>query len=387
MIQPAHYKNWTIRVLLSVALLVGFIVIINVVVDAYGIFRRDFSRQPHALIPNMNYIKMKFLMENRERFDSFIFGSSRVENIDQSKIANGRYYNMTYALGLPQEHLANVKYLLQNGVRIKNIIIGIDEFSYEVDPGPRRSSLMNQPLPAISGRKLENFYGEYFFKLKGVIPQLEAYIRHNYTHKNDPVELHMRYDMFGTGRLFCRTCDDDIEKDQATHGRHFEKPAMYFEGDYIDDTIAAIKELVDICRANDINLVLFISPSQQVTYLNTNLERFARFKKELAGVAGYFDFSGLNTITRNPYYYYEPLHYRPIVGDMMLRVMFGKPEIAVPADFGMYVTASNVDAHLRQQCLDVQKIRDMVSLTDINAAYSRSCAETVAVSFYTSRGH
>ncbi len=384
--QHAHYKKWMIGVLLSIAILVGSIVAINVMVDAYGIFRKDFSHQPYALIPNMNYIKMKFLMENRERFDSFIFGSSRVENIDQSKISNGRYYNMTYALGLPQEHLANIKYLLQKGVKIRNIIIGIDEFSYQVDPAPRRSALMNQPLPAISGRKLENFYGEYFFKLKGVIPQLQAYIRHNYTRRNDPIELHMRYDMFETGRLFCRSCDDDIEKDRATHATHFEKPAMYFEGDYIDDTIAAIRDLAGVCRTHNINLILFISPSQQVAYLNTNLERFARFKKELAGVTGYFDFSGLNSITKDPYYYYEPLHYRPMVGDLMLAVMFGNPELAVPRDFGVYVTDANVEAHLRQQCLEVRKIQDAVSLTAVNAAYARSCVGPVASAAPINRG-
>jgi hypothetical protein len=372
-----QYKRWTRRVLVSITLLVGIVVAINAVVDAYGILRTDFSLQPHGQVPNMNYIKMKYLLEHKERFDSFIFGSSRVWSIDPLKIPGGKYYNMTYTLGLPQEHLANIRYLLKNGVTVKNVLIGIDEFSYQIDPGPRRSNLMTQPLPAISGKKLEDFYGEYFFKLQELLPQLKAYIRHNYTHKNDHLEQHMWYDMFGTGRVFCRDCDEEIEKNRAAHARNFSKPAWLFDGEYVQGAIAALSDTVALCRAHNIHLVLFISPSEQVAYLTTNLERFARFKKELAGVTAYYDFSGLNSVTTDPYYFYEPLHYRPILGDMMLNVMYGAPDVTVPSDFGTFVNADNVDVHLKNQCLEINQIRASIPLSAVNVSYADSCSQSM----------
>ncbi len=370
--QSVSYRAWTTWVFAATGMLVGSIVAVNIVVDAYGILRKDFSRQ--FQVPNMNVIKMHYLMENKNKYDSFIFGSSRVENIDQSKIPNGRYYNMTYALGLPQEHLENIKYLLQNGVAIRNIIIGVDEFSYQVDPEPRRGGLLTQPLPAISGKRPVDFYSEYYLKLGGLLPQCLAYVRHNITKRDDPMEQRIVYDMFATGRLFCRGCDDEIDRNRKAHDKRFLAPAMYFNADHIAGTIAAIRELVDVCKKNGINLVIFISPSPRITYLSTDLQRLARFKKELSSVTGYFDFSGLNTITEDNYYFYEQLHYRPMVGDMILKVLFGKPDVWVPADFGFPVTAATIDRHLQEQCREIRAIRTSVPLNEANASYAERCA-------------
>ena len=61
---------------------------INVLVDAYGILRTDFTKQ--FQVPNMHFLKIKLLLENKEKYDSFVFGSSRPEKIDPRHIPNGR---------------------------------------------------------------------------------------------------------------------------------------------------------------------------------------------------------------------------------------------------------------------------------------------------------
>jgi hypothetical protein len=83
------------------------------------------------------------------------------------------------------------------------------------------------------------------------------------------------------------------------------------------------------------------------------MQRFFRFKKELAAVTDYYDFSGLNSITTDNYYYYETSHFRPLVGDMMLNIMIGAPDVEHPADFGFLVTPRNVDDHILGQCREV----------------------------------
>jgi hypothetical protein len=156
------------------------------------------------------------------------------------------------------------------------------------------------------------------------------------------------YDFFDSGRPLCKTCDDDIEKNQAKHRNSsiFDKPTHY-EGDNMANALQSIRELVDIAKKNNINLTIFINPIHHTTYLDTNMEQFFTFKKELAKITSYYDFSGLNTITTDNYYYYETSHYRTKVGDMMLKRMFGYPPVAVPDDFGVFVTRQNIDAHLR----------------------------------------
>jgi hypothetical protein len=369
------FKIWTITVFWSIVILVGTVVGINVVVDAYGILRSDFSYQ--FQVPNMNYIKIKYLTGNKNKFDSLLFGSSRVENIDVKKILGGRYYNMTYPLGVPQEHLENIRFLLKNGFAIKNLMIGLDDFSYHVDSRQRSSNLELQPHPAISGKKLQVFYSEYFFKLKRFIPQLQAYIQHNYTNRNSPEETKFIYDINETGRILCPSCDEHIERnvEEHTHGKWFSKP-FHSDGDNIVNTLTAMKEIVDLAEKNRISLVIFINPVHKTTYLDTDLKQFALFKKELAAITDYYDFSGLNSITTNNYYYYETSHYRPLVGDMMLKVMFERPDVKVPRDFGFHVTRTNIVSHLISQCREIKKSRNDAAMNKANIAFADSCGRT-----------
>jgi hypothetical protein len=344
-------------------------------VDAYGILRTDFSRQ--SQVPNMNFIKVKYLIGNTKKYDSLLFGSSRVENIDIKKITAGRYYNMTYPVGVPQEHLENIRFLLNSGMSIKNVMIGLDDFSCHVDPQQHRFDLDLQPHPAVSGKKVQVFYSEYFLKLRKFIPQLTAYIRHNYTNRNSPSETRIIYDIHETGRILCPVCDEDIERNVDAHIRsgEFNKPfhSVGDTGDNITNTLAAMKEIVALTKQKHITLIVFINPIHKTTYLDTNLSQFALFKKELATITDYYDFSGLNSITTNNYNYYETSHYRPFVGDMMLKVMFGKPDVKVPRDFGFHSTRTNIDAHLKSQCREIRKIRN--KLNNVNAAFAGSCEQ------------
>lgn len=114
----------------------------------------------------------------------------------------------------------------------------------------------------------------------------------------------------------------------------------------------ALRDLRDIRQLADrhgIDLIFFIHPIHVVTYLDNNLEEFDEFKRRLARITAYYDFSGVNEITTNNYYYYETSHYRPIVGDMILARLF--PESAgncrsAPMPFGVQVTSDNVESHL-----------------------------------------
>ena len=359
--------------MVSVISLVTIVVCINVTVDAYGILRTDFSRQ--FQVPNMNYVKMKYLLANRSKFDSFIFGSSRSEKIDPKKVTDGEYYDMTYPLGLPEEHLANIRFMLNSGFRIKNLMIGLDDFSHRADPREHQANLDLQLHPAVSGKKLENFYGEYFLKLSRMFGQINLYIRHNYTHRNDPEETRFIYDMFQSGRILCPTCDVQIEEniEQHINSPEFLKPLIQVRGNNIENVLATMRELKDIANKRKIHLTVFINPSHKTAYLDTDLRLFTEFKIKLAEITDYYDFSGLNSITTNNYYYYETSHYRPLVGDMMLKVMFGSPDVIVPRGFGFHVTRENVDQHLNDQCREISGIRGTYDLNAANKAFADSC--------------
>ncbi len=366
------FKKWAFTVTGSIVLLVGAVAAVNAVVDAYGILRNDFSRQ--FQMPNMQYVKIQHLRVRGDAYDSLLFGSSRVENIDVKKIAAGRYYNMTYPAGVPQEHLDNIRYLLNRGMIIKNVMIGLDDFSCVIDPLEHRSDLELQPHPAVSGKKPSVFYAEYFLKLRKFFPQLSAYVRHNYTHRWSPEETRIVYDIHDSGRILCPACDADIERDREAHVNStiFMRPNHY-DGDNTEHALAAMQEIVSLSKSRHFNLIVFINPIHQTTYLDASLPLFSRFKRELAAMTDYYDFSGLNAITTDNYNYYETSHYRPFVGDMMLKVMLGSPNVAVPRDFGFYVTRENVEEHLRSQCREVARFQNKTVMSRAAIDYAKTC--------------
>jgi hypothetical protein len=369
------FRTWSLVVVSSVVILVATVVAVNVIVDAYGIRRRDFSYQFQEV--NMNYVKMNFLLRHPHKYDSFILGSSRAEKIDPTKIAVGRYYCLTYPLGVPKEHLDNIKLLLRRGVKIRNLLIALDDFSSRVDPADRITNLLLQPHPAISGKPLITFYGEYYCKLKQFFGQLKEYIRFNFIRRNDPERTKYIFDLFNSGRILCPTCDDEIERDVEKHVKSsvFDRLVISSEGNNLKNVVATMREIVALARQNGINLVILINPIHRLAYLTTDLAQFAEFKRELASITDYYDFSGLNSITTNNYYYYETSHYRSIVGDMMLKVIFGSPSVSVPPGFGVHVTAATVARHLLEQCREIRSVRTGFNLSDMNRAYADSCED------------
>ena len=119
---------------------------LGVGLDPYNIFHWNHIRN-NGVEPNKSYVKMMNILNNKDKFDSFLFGSSRAGFFDVSKMNDGRYYDMAYSEGLPGEHLQNIKDMLDRGVKIKNITMAVDDISYFVDPDFHSDQLYRKAFP------------------------------------------------------------------------------------------------------------------------------------------------------------------------------------------------------------------------------------------------
>lgn len=334
------YLKFNLIFLLSAVVFIGIIALINAKIDNYGVFRSDFSKQ--IIEPNQNFAKMKYILSNKNKFDSFVFGSSRVGKINPTIIPDGKYYNFTYADGLPQEHLKNIKILLKNKVKIKNILLGLDDFSYRLYPDEHKNDLLKMPYP-------ENIFEKTVFYTNYLIRLPKNYNTEKYK------QADVIFDIYNTGRPVCRDCDEIIDKNPKEHLKNrFTTPTHMENKDvYLPESIDAIKEIFNICQKNGIKLTVFINPINQVTYNYQNLNNFNHFKKELAKITNYWDFSGLNKITTNNLMFYETSHYRSKVGDIIINKIFkdGTKSQNCSA-FGVYISKTDVNKHL--SCLTNQ---------------------------------
>jgi hypothetical protein len=171
-------RSWTLSVIFVVMLVVGSVVALNIVVDANGVLWNDPSHWFQT--PNISFTKMNFLLRHPKEFGSFLFGSSRENGIHVRDVPSPSFYNLFLPAGLPQEFFAHLECLLKNGVVVRNVMIGLDEFSPLFDPAENASELDLQSHPAVSGQSWITFYAQHFLKLNRIIPQVKAYLRFAY---------------------------------------------------------------------------------------------------------------------------------------------------------------------------------------------------------------
>lgn len=313
------------------------VIYFNLSVDKDGFFKTTFGAQKTEL--NQHFIKMKMLVSGKIHKHSFIFGSSRVGNICTTRSSyTQNYYNMTYVLGVPQEHLADIKILTSKGIKIDNILVGLDNISYTVDPSSRQEEFARHAYPKTSYELLW-LYLNYILSISNMRNYQQLIVKSDYP---------IKYDIYNSGSPMAIERDTWIECHQKEHNLDKKFKVLTQNSvskERVKSTIQDIKELVDFCQKNNIHLIVFMNPLHETTYRSLNISAYFRFLRELSQVTNFVDFSGLNSITTNNYYYYEISHYRPVVGDMIVNRLLGTNK---DESFGASVTSKNIEAHISQ---------------------------------------
>ena len=339
-------------VFLGLAVLaLGAVARYNFLHDASGVLRPDFSA-PRSVEPNEHFVKMRYIIEQvPDKYDTFCFGSSRVGNLDlRAHTGGAQAYNMTYSMGLPAEWLADLRLMVAHGVRVRHVLIGLDDSSFRMDPSEHAHDFIRIPYREWNGVT----YLTYALKMPDLQPMAVT-------------EKETLYDIYDTGRPLHPWVDEGIERDVAAHRADVRFRSMpdvgaenlqkLFHAERTEQAVAEIRAIKDLCAANGITLTVFINPVYELTYFTNDLEQFDAFKRALAKVVPYYDFSGINHVTTDPYYFYEVSHYRPLTGDLMLaRVMDGGE--ASEDGFGVLVTQEDVEEHLAAQRLQAMTWRE-----------------------------
>ena len=324
-----RYKKFILRFIFLVCIFLGIIMFINYKIDCYGIFTSDYNKVGQET--NNNFIKTKYIIENPEKFDSFIFGSSRVEYIPVENLQCGKFYNMTYVQGIPSEWLDTIKTFKENNVNMKNIIIAIDDFSATIFPEEHKNSPNLLSYSDINNN-ISNIIKYYL--LKNPFDERSKTILKSGRASNVNIE--------DTGRVVRIDDESFYSSDEHLNKEMFQRPTILgnYENNRIDEVIIEIQEIKKLCDDNNIELTVIFNPLHITTYENQNKEKLSEFKSRLAEIIDYWDFNNINEVTTNNYYWYETSHYREIVGAMILKTIYGNEyngEIDIPDDFGVLI--------------------------------------------------
>ncbi|MBN2158460.1 MAG: hypothetical protein JW807_03620 [Spirochaetes bacterium] len=319
----------------------------NVIVDPYSVIRKDYSS--FYICPNERFAKSDYILQNKKKYDGFLFGSSRVSQVPVSVInrATGRnYYNMTIVSGVVSEYLKLLKFFLDRGVTVKSVLVGLDYFSFMMLPLP---NVMRSVMYPANCREHLKFYYTYL--------TLEPDSGMLYEIHFDGKDAF--YDIMGTGEYHFLKREAALQANPAEHEAKFKGPVPTVCRKRIDETVAELDELISICRERGIELKIFLNPGYINSYLCDDIEFMNTVRRRLVKLSDFWDFSGPSSVTGNSFNYIDIIHFRRQVGEMMVRKMFNLRTDA-PADFGYHIDRSNIDAYLKKAERDYAEYNERI---------------------------
>lgn len=337
-------KKWIVMFFGTIVLVLMLCAGFNMLVDPFGVFGDKLLKwDSYDQTNNPRVAKISYLDKHHEEYDSYIIGSSSAASysVDElNEYMDARFYNL-FVYGCDTTNYCNFARYVIEEYGAKNIVLnlGINETnSYDAD----RSSLNESEHAKLTDENLLKFYLKYALcNPKYSAEKLQSY--------RQDTELPQAFDVF----LPESGCYDKRVRDVENVGdltAYMEKYAADFgaeesEMEYIDECIESVEYIKKLCEENDVNLTVICSPVYEAQWNACPKESLAEYKKKLAEVTDYWDFS-YSPISSDSRYFYDATHFRNAVGTMVLAKMFGREGVWYPENFGAYVTAENADEHI-----------------------------------------
>lgn len=308
--------------------------IINYIVDPFRVFGSNIL--PHQLQMNERFVKVEFLEKNHQKFNAYMFGSSRIgvtnPSVIEQYIPNSKFYNFTLSSATLYDYMMHLDYFIKQQYEIKTLYLQLDIDNmneYEKE----ESDYLFKLHPYIENKSLFLYYMKYFV---GFFPvNIKEKILNNI---DDIVEK--RY-FLEKGIWTLQTRENQLLKNckeyvKGVSSFHFKNPRT-IEYTTKNKSMNALKKIVELCKSNHIKLYVFTSAHNQNMMDTFLLKDYNSYLRNISELTDFYDFSGYNSITTNNCNYYEISHYRPLVGKLIAARIFNSKKLHVPADFGKHI--------------------------------------------------
>ena len=335
-------KKWILVYVISVLSSLAVMAAINMAIDPFGVFGdRVLKWYSYDMTQNPRVAKIAWLDQNHQNYDSYILGSSkasslRVETLNE--YTGDRYYNMTWYGGDLLDEVQLAHYLVEN-YEVKNILLTIDPQCAVYYNTGTQDDLKTAMHCKVNGESPLKFYPRYLFSnLAYSWDKLKCYSAVGYL--PDPSCVYVPE----TGYYNKLRRDASPINDMASY-LAYENMYTYVAPcpmPYIDEAIAAIQEIYDLCVENDINFTMVGVPISEKEFASYSRSEVEEFWTRAAQITDFYSFWGYNSINSDLRYYYDTMHFRNDVGDMVLATLFDDATTFVADDFGMYTTKETV---------------------------------------------
>jgi hypothetical protein len=350
----AMYRKWIIMFLFIFVLFAGVQGSINYLVDPYG-FNNIFSiKKLNSNKPENTGVIPKFKTHKiiKGGFNTIMLGTSRIGTMDPNIVneyLGGNSFNFSIPASTTDIHYQSFIYATKFN-KIKYLIYGIDflSFNANITNNPQylevKDKMINAQAISVYDIYFNNqtFYKSIkviFLSIFGKEKTMALKILDNgmrdYQNKKHALKI-------GTLNM--------TELIQVGIRDFFKPDGIYKKYKFSPTYLSYFKNIVDYCEKNDIKLWVYIPPMYSDHFDAIHgagyFDEFEFFKKELAKITDYIDFTGHNTITENKNNYWDNSHLRVEFTKTVMARIFNDKSAKVPEDFGVLVTKENIDKHL-----------------------------------------
>ena len=317
--------------LLALLLVCGF----NYFVDPFGVFGDKYlDFHSFNFENNPRIAKIGYLDNNYEKYNGYVIGGSKSSSISPELLneyyGGQSFYSMLMYGGDFFDYEKTLHYLVEN-YQVDHIVIHMS--MHEMSHYNEEKIAMNNDLHAkVLGDPELPFYMKYLTLNLGYgKDKIESLLKRRY----DPMEANVFIPETGVYNKSLRDAED-----LGTREEFLEKypemkdglPKMDSSGAI--ENLAALERMKDYCDSRGISFRFIVAPTYEKEMERYEADGVEDFLSKAGDITDFWDFSGYNSISQDPRYFYDSMHYRNNVGRMILARIFDDPRVEVPEDFG-----------------------------------------------------
>lgn len=307
-------SRWLKILLLFIILFLGSVAGFNYTIDPFGsrnwLVNQEYKPIVHERSEKYNYI---FHENNIHKYNCLILGSSRVMSILPPPKSGEMCYNFGIHVANNPEKLFILEEWLKHAP-IKTVYLGNELYNFHTQA---------QPLHLNPAKFTHGSEGNYLS-----IPTLLISLKALRNQLNKQSQTYFTND----GTIHYSVNENAIRLGKFDHSpAHFHQLSKQtIQSDYINQPFTYDKKALDplkkiklLCDQHHIKLYPFITPAYSEIHLAfRSTPQLAlsshQFRNDLTTVFGtIYDFETNHPFNKNPKNFYDPLHYRPIIGKLM----------------------------------------------------------------------
>jgi hypothetical protein len=307
-----------------------------------------------ALNSNDRYLQMRNYLMDAERYDGLLFGSSRgkVFPLDDLSywMGGARFANFSVVGGQIVDHFAELDYIVRTkaarGKKLRAVFLLLDA-DFFGDRNYANRTIQNLWPPALTGESPSRFFWRYLTAIQ--FGAWGSQIRYAWTGRFPSAGPAGREVQAPPAPSFGRSAfaASSVAVAVAKPSTNEDAPdAPEQNGELVTTRpefarqLALLAKFVHLCQANDIQLVVAVSPLRPALAKRYDQRDLAKVVERIAEVVPVWDFGIPGWLSKQPGRWLDISHFSPEVARMMLDRIFAGDAADGPKDFGVLLGRS-----------------------------------------------